>query len=55
MVRPQIERGPPTLFIAGDDDAAKHGVRDLAEALGWHVHDCGPIRAARYTEAIAVL
>ena len=55
MLHPQLEGGPPTLCIAGDDDASKSVVSELAEQLGWGVADCGGIEAARLTEPAAML
>ena len=55
MIDPEIDDGPPTMFLAGDDAGAKTTVSSLAQQLGWHVHDCGDLRAARLTEPLALL
>ncbi len=55
MVRPELPGGPGTLFIAGDDADAKAVVARLAADLGWGVHDCGDLRAARLTEPLAMI
>lgn len=55
MDHPDLPGGPPTLFIAGDDAAAKADVTGLAADLGWAVHDCGDLVAARLTEPLAML
>ena len=46
---------PATLFIATDHDDARAAAIDLATALGWEVHDAGPLRSARLTEPLAML
>lgn len=55
MVRPDLDGGPATMFVAGDDPEAKSIVASLAGDLGWSVHDCGDLRAARLTEPLALL
>lgn len=53
MVRPAtLAKGEHTLFLSGDDDAAKAQVRTLlCEGFGWtDVIDLGGIRTARGTE-----
>jgi len=55
FVDPHLPGGPPTMFLAGDDDGAKNKVAQIAESFGWDVLDAGPLRAARYLEAMAML
>ncbi|HTX02421.1 MAG TPA: NADPH-dependent F420 reductase [Candidatus Acidoferrales bacterium] len=55
FVDPKFPNGPPTMFIAGNDDEAKNTVEQIAESFGWNVLDAGPIEAARYLEAMAML
>lgn len=55
MVDPDLLGGPPTMFVAGDDAEARSVVAGLAGQLGWAVHDCGDLRAARLTEPLAML
>jgi 8-hydroxy-5-deazaflavin:NADPH oxidoreductase len=53
MVRPDIVPGPHTLFVAGDDDAAKGQVVEVLESFGWpreEILDLGPTAAARGME-----
>ncbi len=38
------------LRIAGDDEAAKRRVAELAESFGWRVRDLGPLKRARQLE-----
>jgi predicted dinucleotide-binding enzyme len=54
MVDPQLPGGPPTMFIAGDDDAAKGTVTTLLEETGWDVADLGGIEASRYLEPMCL-
>ena len=55
MVHPKLAGGPPTMFIAGDDPAAKTQVAQLSRALGWEVADMGPALAARAIEPLCRL
>jgi predicted dinucleotide-binding enzyme len=54
MVDPQIPGGPPTMLIAGNDNAAKKTVTDLLTDTGWEVADLGGIEASRHLEAICI-
>lgn len=54
MVDPQLPGGPPTMFIAGDDDAAKATVTGLLEETGWDVADLGGIEASRMLEPMCL-
>jgi predicted dinucleotide-binding enzyme len=50
--------GPATVFLSGDDDAAKAQVRDLLHDLGWKddgIIDLGGIQTARGPENYIVL
>lgn len=42
------------LRIAGDDQIAKRRVTELAEQIGWRVHDLGGLREARRLEHDAI-
>ena len=44
-----------TAFIAGDDLKAKQTVAQLAGDIGFEPVDCGPLKAARYLEAMAIM
>jgi hypothetical protein len=53
MVRPELVPGDHSVFVAGEDAAAKAVVADLLVAFGWPAHsiiDLGGIRAARGLE-----
>jgi len=54
MVDPEFPGGPPTMFIAGDDDAAKATVTGLLEETGWDVADIGGIEGSRWLEPMCL-
>ena len=54
MVDPQLPGGPPTMFVAGDDAAAKDVVAGLLPDTGWDVADLGGIAASRWLEAMCM-
>ncbi len=45
----------PSIFYAGDDERAKKTVAQLIAELGFDPVDTGPLRSARYLEAMAML
>ena len=54
MTAPTMLATAPSVFVSGDDDAAKAVVRNLLEDLGWQkdwITDLGTIQTARATEA----
>lgn len=55
MLDPKFSGQPATLFYCGDDAAAKQTVAQLAEVLGFHPVDAGPLASARYLEPLAML
>jgi len=55
MVNPQFSGGKPTMFIAGNDDAAKATVSFILEQFGWLVADMGKAEAARAIEPLCML
>ncbi len=54
MVNPGFE-SKPSMFICGDDNAAKDEVRDILDKFGWETEDMGNIEAARAIEPLAIL
>ncbi len=54
MVNPQLN-GKPTMFICGNDDAAKQPVVAILEQFGWEVADMGKAEAARAIEPLCIL
>jgi predicted dinucleotide-binding enzyme len=55
MVNPSFEGGKPTMFICGNDDAAKSTVTGVLDQFGWDVADMGMIEAARAIEPLCML
>jgi len=55
MVDPQFQGGAPTMFICGNDDAAKRSVRGIVEQFGWEAADMGRAEAARAIEPLCML
>ena len=51
MVKPSLPGGPPTMFICGNDDAAKAAVTALLTQFGWDTEDLGTAKAARVDRA----
>lgn len=55
MVDPEFEGGKPTMFIAGNDEAAKKTVTTLLDQFGWETCDMGKAEAARAIEPLCIL
>lgn len=55
MIDPRYAEGRPTMFIAGDDAAAKARVAALLETVGWEAADMGPVVACRAIEPLCQL
>jgi 8-hydroxy-5-deazaflavin:NADPH oxidoreductase len=55
MVRPEFAGGPPSMFIAGDNAAAKAQVTSLLQQLGWDSVDMGGVESARAIEPLCML
>jgi predicted dinucleotide-binding enzyme len=54
FVDPKFDGGPPTMFIAGNDDSAKREVTEILRTFGWDIADLGGIEASRYLEPICM-
>lgn len=54
FVDPDFNGGPPSMFIAGNDDAAKADVGKIVQSFGWESVDLGAIESARYLEAMCL-
>jgi hypothetical protein len=55
MFRPELPGGPPDMFIAGNDAAAKATVTKILNDFGWpRVIDFGGIEASRWLEAMCI-
>jgi predicted dinucleotide-binding enzyme len=55
MVDPQFAGGKPTMFICGNDDAAKAAVAGILAEFGWDVSDMGKAEGARAIEPLCIL
>jgi 8-hydroxy-5-deazaflavin:NADPH oxidoreductase len=55
MVDPQFKGGKPTMFICGDDEAAKKIVSNILDRFGWETADMGKAEAARAIEPLCML
>jgi NADPH-dependent F420 reductase len=55
MADPVYGSSSLSMLLCGDDAKAKTVVADLARQLGFEPVDVGPLRAARYLEALAML
>jgi predicted dinucleotide-binding enzyme len=55
MVNPQFEGGRPTMFICGNDEAAKKTVGGILDQFGWDTADMGKAEAARAIEPLCML
>jgi len=55
MVDPAFPGGKPTMFICGDDAAAKRQVQAILDQFGWETEDLGAAEAARAIEPLCML
>ena len=55
MINPQLKGGKPTMFICGNDEAAKQAVRGILDQFGWETADMGKAEAARAIEPLCML
>ena len=55
MVNPDFGGAKPTMFICGNDDAAKKEVREILDRFGHEVADMGQVEAARAIEPLCML
>jgi predicted dinucleotide-binding enzyme len=55
MVNPQFKGGKPTMFICGNDEAAKRTVHGILDQFGWETADMGKVEAARAIEPLCML
>ena len=55
MVNPRFAAGPPTMFICGNDAAAKQTVSGVLDQFGWETLDLGAVEAARAIEPLCIL
>ena len=55
MIHPAFPSGRPTMFICGNDPAAKETVRGLLTQFGWDSEDMGQVESARAIEPLCQL
>lgn len=55
MINPQFAEGRPTMFICGNNEAAKKKVAQINEQFGWETADMGAVEAARAIEPLCML
>lgn len=55
FVNPQFPGTRPTMFICGNDDAAKKTVSQILDQFGWETGDMGKVEAARAIEPLCML
>jgi predicted dinucleotide-binding enzyme len=55
MVNPSYAGGRPTMFICGNDAAAKEMVTGVLDQFGWETLDLGGVEAARAIEPLCIL
>ncbi len=55
MINPQFAGGKPTMFICGNDGAAKAVVTKVLDQFGWETADMGTAVAARAIEPLCML
>jgi 8-hydroxy-5-deazaflavin:NADPH oxidoreductase len=55
MVNPEFPGGKPTMFICGNNEAAKKQVGEILDQFGWETADMGGVEAARAIEPLCML
>ncbi|HAO46482.1 MAG TPA: NAD(P)-binding domain-containing protein [Ferruginibacter sp.] len=55
MYKPDFGGEKPTMFICGNDEAAKSTVKEILDSFGWETEDMGKAEAARPIESLCVL
>lgn len=55
MVNPSLPSGKPSMFICGNDDAAKRTVAEILNQFGWESLDFGKVESARAIEPLCML
>ncbi|HEY1693860.1 MAG TPA: NAD(P)-binding domain-containing protein [Polyangiaceae bacterium] len=54
MVHPKLP-ARPSMFVCGNDAAAKETARGILDRFGWDTEDCGGVEAARAIEPLCIL
>jgi 8-hydroxy-5-deazaflavin:NADPH oxidoreductase len=55
MYKPNFKGGKPTMFICGNDEAAKKTVSEVLTTFGWEPEDMGRVESARAIEPLCIL
>ncbi|HSZ16411.1 MAG TPA: NAD(P)-binding domain-containing protein [Terracidiphilus sp.] len=55
MINPEFADGKPTMFICGNNEAAKKIVTRICDQFGWETADMGASEAARAIEPLCML
>lgn len=55
MYKPVYKEGRPSMFICGNDEAAKKTVAGILDVFGWETEDMGKVEAARAIEPLCML
>ncbi len=55
MVNPDFDGIKPTMFICGNNDAAKKEVNEILTAFNWETEDMGKVESARAIEPLVIL
>lgn len=55
MYKPDLAGVRPTMFICGNDEAARKTVTDILTSFGWETEDMGKAEAARAIEPLCIL
>jgi len=55
MYKPGLAGVQPTMFICGNDEAARNTVTSILTAFGWETEDMGKAEAARAIEPLCIL
>ena len=55
MYKPVFAEGKPTMFICGNDEAAKKTVTGILTTFGWETEDMGKVESARAIEPLCML
>jgi predicted dinucleotide-binding enzyme len=55
MIDPDFPGGKPTMFICGNDAAAKATVTEILGRFGWETKDMGAVESARAIEPLCIL
>lgn len=55
MVNPDFGGTKPTMFICGNDEAAKAATRAILDQFGWETADMGAVEGARAIEPLCML